>query len=214
MKSKKGNRNRWEDHFSRRAKKEHYPARSVYKLQEIQKKFNLIKKGHSILDLGCAPGSWLKYAAEVIGTSGSVTGIDLKPVSGNFPAQVQVLTDDVFNLDRERLGELKNAYHVVLSDMAPATSGNKTVDAARSSGLCEMALMVAESVLKPGGSFVCKIFQGQDFKQFTDTVRNSFTQVKIFKPQSSRKASREIFVIGIGYKGKGPAAAPGLEQEQ
>jgi 23S rRNA (uridine2552-2'-O)-methyltransferase len=192
--SKSGNK--WEDHYTRQAKKDKYPARSVYKLKEIQQKNRVIAKGDAVLDLGCAPGSWLKYAAEITGPGGRVVGIDLKPVTILLPEQVEVLTGDIF----EMLDDLKAGpgYQVVLSDMAPATTGNKHVDAARSMGLCEAALYVAREVLKPGGRFVCKVFQGPDFKAFTDEVRKSFQKFKIFKPQSSRKASREIFIIGLG----------------
>ena len=194
--SKSGNK--WQDHYTRQAKKDKYPARSVYKLKEIQQKNRVIHKGDAVLDLGCAPGSWLKYAAEVVGPGGRVVGIDLKPVTIALPEQVEVLTGDIFDL----LDDLKNGpgYQVVLSDMAPATTGNKHVDAARSMGLCEAALYVAREVLKPGGRFVCKIFQGPDFKAFSEEVRKRFQKQKIFKPQSSRKASREIFIIGLGKK--------------
>ncbi len=187
----------WQDHYTRRAKKEHFPARSVYKLQEIQQKYQLIKKGYKVLDLGCAPGSWLLYAAKLTGDKGRVIGIDLKPVTGQFPTHIQILTADVFALDVEPLG---NDFDVVLSDMAPATTGHKDVDAARSYNLCETALSIAQSVLLPGGSFACKIFQGPDFKTFTDVVRAGFKEQKLFKPQSSRKASKEIYIIGIGFK--------------
>ena len=194
--SKSGNK--WQDHYSRQARKDKYPARSVYKLKEIQQKNRVIHKGDAVLDLGCAPGSWLKYAAEVAGPAGRVTGIDLKPVTIALPEQATVLTGDIFEL----LEDLKQGprYQVVLSDMAPATTGNKHVDAARSMGLCEAALYVAREVLRPGGRFVCKIFQGPDFKAFTEEVRASFQKQKTFKPQSSRKASREIFIIGLGKK--------------
>ncbi len=194
--SKSGNR--WQDHYTRQAKKDKYPARSVYKLKEIQQKNRIIKKGDAVLDLGCAPGSWLKYAADLAGPSGRVVGVDLKPVTIALPDQVEVLTGDIY----EMLAELKQGagagYNVVLSDMAPATTGNKHVDAARSMGLCEAALYVAKDVLRPGGRFVCKIFQGPDFQAFLAEVRQSFKKQKIFKPQSSRKASREIFIIGLG----------------
>jgi len=194
--SKSGNK--WQDHYTRQAKKDKYPARSVYKLKEIQQKNRIIKKGDAVLDLGCAPGSWLKYAAEVTGPTGRVVGIDLKPVTIALPVQVKVLTGDI----HEMLAELKegagSGYNVVLSDMAPATTGNKHVDAARSMGLCEAALYVAKEVLRPGGRFVCKIFQGPDFQAFLAEVRRSFKKQKIFKPQSSRKASREIFIMGLG----------------
>jgi 23S rRNA (uridine2552-2'-O)-methyltransferase len=190
--------NKWQDHYTRQAKKDKYPARSVYKLKEIQQKNRILKKGDAVLDLGCAPGSWLKYAAEVVGPDGRVVGVDLKPVTIDLPEQVEVLTGDIF----EMLAELKDGagpgYHVVLSDMAPATTGNKHVDAARSMGLCEAALYVANDVLRPGGRFVCKLFQGPDFQAFTQEIRKHFQKYKIFKPQSSRKASREIFIIGLG----------------
>ncbi|MEJ2167432.1 MAG: RlmE family RNA methyltransferase [Desulfobacterales bacterium] len=185
----------WQDHYTRRAKKEQYPARSVYKLQEIQQKHFLIKKGHKILDLGCSPGSWLLYAARLTGEDGLVVGVDLEPVKIQLPPQVQIITADVFSLDVESLGK---DFNVVLSDMAPATTGHKAVDAARSFNLCEAALSIAQKVLVPGGHFICKIFQGQDFKQFQETVKAAFSELKIFKPQSSRKASKEIYLIGLG----------------
>lgn len=191
-------KNEWQDHYTRQAIKEKYPARSVYKLKEIQQKNQVIKRGDAVLDLGCAPGSWLKYAADLTGPSGRVVGIDLKPVTIDLPAQVSTLTGDIFEMLDDLKKEAGSGYHVVLSDMAPATTGNKHVDAARSMGLCEAALYVAKEVLKPGGGFVCKIFQGPDFKAFADEVRKSFQKQKIFKPQSSRKASREIFIIGLG----------------
>jgi 23S rRNA (uridine2552-2'-O)-methyltransferase len=190
-------KNQWQDHYSRRAKKEHFPARSVYKLQEIQQKHQLIEKGYKVLDLGCAPGSWLLYAAKLTGDRGRVVGIDLKAVTEKVPAHTEIIAADVFTLDVESLG---TDFNVVLSDMAPATTGHKDVDAARSYNLCETALGIAQSVLLPGGSFACKIFQGPDFKAFTDIVKAEFKGLKIFKPHSSRKASREIYIIGIGKK--------------
>jgi len=189
--------NQWQDHYTRQAKKDRFPARSVYKLQEIQQKHQLIKKGYKVLDLGCAPGSWLLYAAKITGDRGRVVGIDLKPVTGQVPAHAEIIAADVFTLD---IKSLNTGFNVVLSDMAPATTGHKDVDAARSYNLCETALGIAQSVLLPGGSFVCKIFQGPDFKEFTDIVKADFKELKIFKPHSSRKASKEIFVIGKGKK--------------
>jgi 23S rRNA (uridine2552-2'-O)-methyltransferase len=196
MKPPASKKNRsWQDHYTRRAKKEQYPARSVYKLQEIQQKHFLIKKGHKILDLGCSPGSWLLYAARLTGEDGLVVGVDLEPVKIQLPPQVQIITADVFSLEVASLGK---DFNVVLSDMAPATTGHKAVDAARSFNLCEAALSIAQKVLVPGGHFICKIFQGQDFKQFQETVKAAFSELKIFKPQSSRKASKEIYLIGLG----------------
>ena len=188
----------WQDHYSQQAKKDRFPARSVYKLEEIQKKQRLIKKGDKVLDLGCAPGSWLVYAAKLTGPKGRVIGVDLKPLSIQVSSHIKIITTDVFTLDIKSLG---NDFNVVLSDMAPATTGHRAVDAARSYNLCETALYIAQSILLPGGSFVCKIFQGSDFNLFLDTVRAGFKELKIFKPQSSRKASKEIYVIGLGFKG-------------
>ena len=192
-------RNPWQDHYSRRAKKDRYPARSVYKLEEIQQKHSLIKKGDKVLDLGCSPGAWLLYTAKLTGDKGRVIGIDLKPVKIQVAPNLEVITGDVFEIKAESLG---NDFNVVLSDMAPATTGHKAVDAARSAGLCEAALAIAERVLLPGGSFVCKIFQGPDFNQFLDSVRTGFKSQKIFKPRSSRKASKEIYIIGLGFKAR------------
>jgi 23S rRNA (uridine2552-2'-O)-methyltransferase len=193
---------RWTDHYSERAKKERYPARSVFKLKEAQKKFRLIKKDDRVLDLGCSPGSWLLYAAELVGKRGRAVGIDLKEIRIKLPPQAKTLTADIMTIDRAWFDEQKlgDRFNVVLSDMAPATSGNKGLDAARSFQLCQAALNIAEMVLKPGGSFVCKIFQGEEFKEFSDTVKNRFKRHKIFKPQSSRKESKEIFVVGLGFK--------------
>lgn len=195
MKRPAAKNNPWQDHYSRRAKKERHPARSVYKLEEIQKKHPLIKKGDRVLDLGCAPGSWLLYAAKLTGDKGRVVGVDLNPVTVRVPDHVEVMTADVFEMDVASLGD---DFNVVLSDMAPATTGHKAVDAARSLGLCEAALEIAQSVLRPGGVFVCKIFQGEDFKQFSDSVSAQFKKGIIFKPRSSRKSSKEIYIIGIG----------------
>jgi 23S rRNA (uridine2552-2'-O)-methyltransferase len=197
---KRSKKNRWQDHYSRKAQKEKFAARSVYKLAEIQQKHHLIRKGDRVLDLGCAPGSWLQYAAQQIGPGGQVMGVDLKPVTIRLPDTVQVITGDIDALFQEGDERLEAGFKVVLSDMAPATTGNKHADAARSFALCETALDVAAAVLQPGGNFVCKIFQGEDFKPFCDKVKARFARMHIFKPQSSRKGSKEIFVIGLGKR--------------
>ena len=194
-------KNRWSDHYSQRAKREKYPARSVYKLDEIQRKFGPIKKGDKVLDLGCFPGSWLLYAADLTKHHGRVVGIDLKPVAIKLPPHVTTYTGDILALDDNFFAQLGLDFNVVLSDMAPATSGHKSVDAVRSFELCRTALSIAQTVLLPGGSFVCKIFHGEDFKEFAAAVRDCFKSQKIFKPQSSRKASKEIFIVGMGFRG-------------
>ena len=200
MRQAKKKQNRWQDHYSRKAKKEKFPARSVYKLQEIQRRYNLIKKEDKVLDLGCFPGSWLLLAANLTGTKGRVVGIDLQPVTTKLPAHVRVYTADILTLNNDIFRSEGQDFNVVISDMAPATSGNKHVDNARSFNLCQAALSTVQDVLIFGGSFVCKIFQGEDFKAFSDSVKGSFNKTSIFKPQSSRKASREIYIIGLGKK--------------
>ncbi len=194
---------RWADHYSEQAKKERYPARSVYKLKQAQRKFRLIRKDDQVLDLGCSPGSWLLYAAELTGKHGKVLGIDLKPVTIKIPSQAETLKADILTIDRAWIEneDLANRFNVVLSDMAPATTGNKMIDAERSYQLCRAALNIAQMALRPDGSFICKIFQGEEFKKFSDSVRNRFKNHKIFKPQSSRKESKEIYILGMGFKG-------------
>lgn len=200
MKPRKKKKNTWDDHYTRKAKKDKYPARSVYKLEEIQAKTKILKKGQNILDLGCAPGSWLLYASELTGSKGRVVGIDLKPVTIKLPEHAKAYVGDMLAMDNALREKVGKDYNAVISDMAPATTGNKDVDAARSYNLCEAALNIAEELLLPGGTFVCKIFQGSDFEQFLNEVKSRFSKHKIFKPKSSRKASKEIFIIGLGKK--------------
>ncbi len=188
-------KNQWEDHLTRRARTENYPARSVYKLEEIQKKFKVMKKNDQVLDLGCAPGSWLLYAAKEVGTGGRVLGIDLSPVDIKLPENVTTVKENVLNLENLPFMDENTFFNVVLSDMAPSTSGRKDVDAIKSYELCCMALTVAEKYLRPGGHFICKIFQGNDFNEFQKMVKSKFKECKIFKPDSCRKQSKEIYII-------------------
>ncbi len=192
-------RNRWEDHYARRAKKEHYPARSVYKLKEIHLKYNLIRKGDKVLDLGCSPGCWLLYEDELTGNQGWVMGVDQKPLSIKIPSHVTFYLGDILSIGDE-LESIGKNFNVIMSDLAPATTGKKNVDTARSFNLCQAALSIAQQKLVTGGAFICKIFQGEDFKEFLNSVKACFNKHKIFKPQSSRKASREIYIIGLDKK--------------
>ena len=196
----KSSKNRWADHYSRQAKKDRYPARSVYKLKEIQSRYRLIRPGDKVLDLGCSPGSWLLYAAEIVGEKGKVIGIDLIPVTIGLPPQASVHVGDVQALEDSLLEKLGQNFNTVISDMAPSTTGIKGVDETRSLDLCTAALAVARRFLVPGGTFLCKIFQGADVDAFSRRMKTNFSKQKIFKPQSSRKASREIYMIGTGKK--------------
>lgn len=182
------------DVFYQRAKKEQFAARSVYKLQEIDERFGLFQRGQRVLDLGCRPGSWLQYAAQR--TQGSLVGLDRQPLSITIP-RTTVLVGDVFTVTPEELrGELAG-FDVVLSDMAPDTSGVRHLDQARSEGLFERALDLAEVLLVPGGHFVGKLFQGPDWNRLLGRLRGRFGEVRTVKPESSRKDSIEQYVVGL-----------------
>ena len=196
----KPGRNQWADHLTQRAKAENYPARSVYKLEEIQNKFKVMKKNDRVLDLGCAPGSWLLYSARQVGSFGRVFGIDLKQVDIQLPDNVVVIKDNILSLDNNSFLDKNKIFNIILSDMAPSTTGRKDVDALRSFELCNKALKVADDFLSQSGNFVCKIFQGNDFNAFQKNVKSKFKECKIFKPDSCRKQSKEIYIIAKGKK--------------
>ncbi len=186
------------DRFHQKAKKEGFLARAVFKLEELDAQFKLFKPGQRVLDLGCAPGSWLQYARKKVGATGILVGLDRAPIRDASGARI--LVGDVLTMDvKVLLGDLSN-FDVVLSDMAPDTSGVRSMDQARSEALFERALEIATLTLAPGGNFVGKLFQGPDFKKLTETVRTKFTVGKTAKPDSSRQASIEQYVVGKGFK--------------
>ena len=197
MKRKKSGKNTWADHYTHQAKKENYAARSVFKLKEIQEKYQVIGKGVRVLDLGCSPGSWMQLASELVGTKGFVAGIDLKPVTVTLPEQARAVVGDIFDITPEMRAVIGEKFDVIISDMAPSTTGFADADAVRSAALCESALYLAEELLVPGGAFVCKIFQGRDFHPFVKKVQATFARQRTFKPKSCRKQSRETYVIGL-----------------
>ena len=190
------------DHYTLRAKKEGYPARSVYKLEEIQKKFRIFRPGQTVLDVGAAPGSWTLYILRQIKESGSLTAVDLNPLSitGNFPAPT-FLQGDIFS--REIAAELsaRAPYNVIVSDAAPSTTGNRTVDTGRSHELVRTVMELSERYLKKGGALAVKVFQGSGDNQIFLDMRKVFNQVKRLKPAAVRKESFEIYFIGQDYKG-------------
>lgn len=197
------------DYYFNKAKKEKYPARSVYKLEEVQKKYNLLHPGDIVLDLGCQPGSWSQYAAEIVGRQGKVVGVDLqidkKPNRGQG-GEIVMLAGDV--MDPEivvELAKMQASFKVVMSDMAPRTSGNKWVDQQLSLRLSRRTLEIAEDLLCEGGNFYCKVFQGEDFTDFFQEVRARFKMAKTVKPKSSRTESREVFLLGMGFIKVGPS---------
>lgn len=193
-----------QDYYFKKAKKENYPARSVYKLEEAQKKYQFLKTGNSVLDLGCQPGSWSIYAAKIVGPSGLVVGVDLqegKKIRVAKGAEIVWLCDDITADDIVgKLQKTRKHFRVILSDIAPRTSGNKWVDQQQSLNLARRVLELAGRLLESGGNFYVKVFEGEDFKEFVDSVREHFATVRIVKPKSSRSESREVFILGMGYK--------------
>lgn len=185
------------DHFTRRAKREGRPARSVYKLEEIDRRWHLIRKGARVLDLGASPGSWMQYVAEHVGPEGRVLGYDLKGLQVALPAHAVFEIADVFALDPEKLG---GPFDVVLSDMAPSTMGDHTTDALRSAALAEHALGIADRVLKRDGSVVVKVLEGGEVPAMVTGMRQRYSKVERLRPEATRKSSTEIFLIGLGKK--------------
>ena len=194
------------DHYTKRAQREGYPARSVYKLEEIQRKFSLIAPGNHVLDIGASPGSWTLYAVrKLIGKSGAVVSVDLKPLGLNpIPKQVTFLQGDAFEPPVSPSVIELGPYDVIISDAAPSTTGNRTVDTARSEQLAYQLLQLAEEALKPGGSLVLKLFQGGGERDLLQQMGEVFDRAKSFKPKACRDNSFELFLIGTGYGGTTP----------
>jgi 23S rRNA (uridine2552-2'-O)-methyltransferase len=196
------------DRFHQKAKREGFAARAVYKLEEIDARHAIFEPGMvRVLDLGCAPGSWLQYARQRIGDPARLVGLD-RTALPRPPSGARIVAGDVMTVEvAELLGDLR-AFDIVLSDMAPDTSGIRHLDQARSEVLFERALEIAIAVLAPGGNFVSKLFQGPDFKRLTEAVRARFTAQKTAKPASSRQISIEQYVIGKGFRPAARGAAP------
>lgn len=182
------------DRFHQKAKKEGYLARAVYKLEELDTKFHLFAPGQRVLDLGCAPGSWLQYARSKVGDKGVLVGLDRGPLRGDV-AGARIVVGDVLTIDPAVLKGDVTAFDVVLSDMAPDTSGVRSLDQARSEGLFERALEIAELTLVKGGHFVGKLFQGPDWPRLLKRAREGFAEVRTVKPAGSRKESIEQYVV-------------------
>jgi 23S rRNA (uridine2552-2'-O)-methyltransferase len=191
---------REQDAFGHRAKREGYPARSVYKLEEIDKRVRLFRRGQRVLDLGAAPGSWTLYAAQKVGLEGRVVAIDLNPIEVSLPANVQCVQGDLREIDVAALGGPAQ-FDLVISDMAPHTSGQRHADAFRSYELVMLALEIAQKYLATGGHFVAKIFQGAEFEEARKAMNGKFDKVRVIKPEASRQESYEIFLVGLGRKG-------------
>lgn len=200
-----GSSQRWlqeheSDDYVQRARREGYRSRAVYKLEELDRKDELIRPGMRVVDLGAAPGAWSQYAAERVGPKGQVIALDILPMEAL--AGVTILEGDF--TEQSALDELMAALDgqpvdLVLSDMAPNMSGVKAVDQPRSIGLVELAWDLAEQTLRPGGGFVTKAFQGEGFDPLRDTLRRRFGTVKIRKPGASRSRSPEVYVVARNF---------------
>ncbi len=193
-----------QDYYFKKAKKDQYPARSVYKLEEVQAKYRFMQRGDSVLDLGCYPGSWTLFAAETVGPKGVVVGVDLQqadePVRpGSAP--IHWLCQDITEPELIPLvRRIRPAFKVLISDLAPKTTGNRWADAQQSINLVRRTLALAETLLLDRGHYICKVFQGEDFPAFVAEVKEQFAMVKVLKPKSSRVESREVFVLAMEYR--------------
>lgn len=199
--SKRNNSYAAPDRFTVAAKRAGFAARSVFKLEEIDRRVRLLKPGQNVLDLGATPGSWSQYIASKIGPKGHLLAMDLNPLGAALPEWATFIQGDALTLTNEDLS-LHAPYDVVVSDMAPNTTGNRNADQARSTELFLRALAVAEAFLKPGGGFVGKIFMGEDFPAARKEVKQLFASERLIRPEGTRAQSYEIFVIGLGRKGE------------
>ncbi|MCR4667720.1 MAG: RlmE family RNA methyltransferase [Desulfovibrio sp.] len=193
----------YRDHYFLKAKQENYPARSVYKLQEIDAKFRLFRRGMHILDLGAAPGSWSLWASRKIGPEGRILALDLHSIDCALPPNVVFRKQDIFALTPENDGDMAELapFDIVMSDMAPRTTGTRFTDQARSLELAVEAFSVATLHLKTQGHFIVKIFMGPDIQELLTPMRRVFRTVKSFKPKSSRAESKETFFVASSFLG-------------
>ena len=175
-------------------------ARSVFKLQEINTKHQVLRKGDLVLDLGCYPGSWMQYIAECIGRDGAVVGVDQTELKLQLQKNMHFIQADIYKLNTKLLNKYAQKYNLICSDMAPNSSGIKDVDAAGSLQLCQRVLDIAQEWLMSRGSLIVKTFQGAAFAPLLKRMRSEYRTVKIIKPESSRNESREIFLLGVTLK--------------
>jgi 23S rRNA (uridine2552-2'-O)-methyltransferase len=184
------------DYFSRKARQEHFASRAVYKLADIDRKFRLFRPGQRVLDLGCAPGSWLQYLSSRVGLQGLVVGLDRQALKMTLGPPVLFRQADITSFDPNELKSLTPAFDVVVSDLAPATSGIKDVDHQRSLTLARLSWEYARLLLTAGGHYLVKVFAGPDFPEFVAEIKPHFHQMHIVKPTGSRSESREIYLLG------------------
>ncbi len=190
------------DHYFHKAKQENFLARSIYKLEEIDERYQILKQGMFVVDFGYHPGSWIQYTSQVIGDKGRVVGIDVREVNKKLAgiSNVRVYQKDIFDIQDLKHLEVDDKFDVVLSDMAPNTTGIKSVDQIKSLNLVESVFGLLPKFLKPGGNFVIKVFDSQDAQNYLKTQKNLFSEFHYLKPKSTRSVSKEFFVIGKNFK--------------
>lgn len=187
------------DFYFKKAKERHFAARSVFKLEEIDDRFKIFKPSYKVLDLGCAPGSWTQYASQKIGAHGLCIGIDLQKVNLVL-TNAKFVHGDAFdeNVVSQIAAEVGiKEFDVVMSDMAPKTTGIRVQDQQRSFELCKRAFEVAQIRLRKGGHFIVKFFQSDEFEEFLKMIKPSFQKIELLRPKSTRKASYEIYIVGM-----------------
>lgn len=189
------------DPYYKKAKSSGYRSRASFKILQICERYSLIRKGDSVVDLGCAPGGWLQVIKELVGPKGTIVGVDIdkvKPIGGVIIIRGDMRREGIARQVMEAIP--KGKAHVVVSDMSPNISGKYNIDHARSIELSRTALDLAEMVLRPGGNFLVKVFQGDMFPDLLKVVKKRFGFCKAHSPRASRKASSEIYIVGKGYK--------------
>lgn len=211
MKSRAKNPYKKPDAFTKAAKAQGFPARSVFKLEEIDRRTRLLRQGQRVLDLGAAPGSWSMYAAKKIGPKGKLLAVDLQPISASLAPSGEAIVGDALSLDNDALARF-SPYDVVLSDMAPATTGSRVADQARSFELFLRAVAVAGALGKEGGAFVGKIFMSSDFEEARRALRAVYAEVRVIRPEGVRAGSFEVFLVGLGKKT--PPSLPADPEEE
>ncbi len=188
-----------------RAMKEGYRSRAAYKLIEIQERYHIIRERDNVVDLGAAPGSWLQVIRGI--TRGTVLGIDLSPIAAMDGVET-LIADFTDRSLPDQVRSMLGTVNVVVSDAAPKLSGHKSYDQARAMALGEEALSFACSVLKPGGNFLVKAFQGEDFSRFLSEIRNHFLSVRTYRSKTTRKGSSEIYIIAKNFVNTHEAEGP------
>jgi 23S rRNA (uridine2552-2'-O)-methyltransferase len=187
------------DHFFREAKRNGYRSRAAYKLLEIDDKRDILRKRDYVLDLGAAPGSWLQVASQRVGPRGRVIGVDLKEIKNLHLDNVTTMEEDVTKLSLDTFGD-DTMFDVILSDMAPSTTGNRTIDHHGSVRLCHTALDIAATLLSPKGNLVMKVLEGEAYRDLLDRCESCFSVAKGYKPKASRAISTEMFFVCTGRR--------------